>query len=645
MEGRLRMYGYMGKYLVVNLSEKKTEQRPLKEETIRKYIGGMGVNLKLMQEYYCPRTDEYSPDNPIIIGTGPLTDTLAPGASKIFATTKYPLNHCISTGVGGMHFSRLLKRTGFDHVVITGKSDTPVYLYITDQNVDVKDADDLWGLDIYQTTRLLKDRLGSRVSVTAIGPAGENLVKPSMALIDNTASLGKGGLAAVMGSKNIKAIAVYGRKKTRIFDPDGFKQVVRPIIRAMKASPVREKMMTLGSMAGWEHWSETAGIPYRDWTEIYPRKPLRERFGPEIFMKEVKKQKIFCPTCYLPCKERYEFLNEDGETAFTYASSFIGRVTAFGARCDVGDIGKLLICHDLCSRLGLDTYSVSASIDYAIKLFEDGIITRADTGGLELKRGFETTKALIRQIAFREGVGAVLADGFEHLGDVLGKPFESHIKGMDFIFDPRGYRMGTYELEQVVNPRGGHQHAGGSPTYGSRDLPLADFKKFCRAMSVSDPEMNRIFFSENDFNVARLTKHCEDYYTVYNCLGVCSRKIIKAFYTMDIFSQLYSKTTGIECTGRDLKQTGERVWNLLKWLNAGEGFDRERDAFPDIWFKPLHDGDKTLMIKDYYGRKQLTPDDVQDLLNDYYDERGWSISHGTPTIETLKKLGLDTEKQ
>ena len=132
------MYGYMGKYLVVNLSENKTEHRSSKEETVRKYIGGMGVNLKLMQDYYSPGTDEYSADNPIILGTGPLTDTLAPGASKLFATTKHPLNHCISTGVGGMHFSRLLKRTGFDHVVITGKSDTPVYLYISDQNIEIR---------------------------------------------------------------------------------------------------------------------------------------------------------------------------------------------------------------------------------------------------------------------------------------------------------------------------------------------------------------------------------------------------------------------------------------------------------------------------------------------------------------------------
>jgi len=409
----------------------------------------------------------------------------------------------------------------------------------------------------------------------------------------------------------------------------------------MRNSPKREMMMKLGSMVGWEHWSETAGIPYKDWTEIYPRDQLTKNFGPEVYLEKIAKRRIGCTSCFLPCKESFQFKNENNEDAVTFASSFIGRVTAFGARCDVGTPQNVLLCHDLCNRLGLDTYSVGASIDYAIKLYEDGLIKDEDTG-FPLRRDVETTKRLINQIATREGIGAQLADGFEHLGKTFGRDFESQIKGMDFIFDGRCYRLGTYEFEQVVNPRGGHQHAGGSPTYGVRNVSIEILRNFCQAMGVPASSMNHIF-SNDDFNVARLTKHCEELYSVFSLLGVCSRKSIKAYFTIDILSKLYSCVTGFQINSKKLKKMGERAWNLLKLLNISEGFVREKDVFPKNWFKPLKDGENNLVLQDYYGRKELGLEDVDQLLSDYYDEHGWCLSHGIPTESKVKELGLERE--
>ncbi|MBW1792305.1 MAG: aldehyde ferredoxin oxidoreductase C-terminal domain-containing protein, partial [Deltaproteobacteria bacterium] len=373
---------------------------------------------------------------------------------------------------------------------------------------------------------------------------------------------------------------------------------------------------------------------------------LRQNFGPEIFLKEGIKRSISCPSCYLPCKEIYRYSTEktgEKEKCITFASSFIGRVTAFGARCDVGTISRALECHELCSRLGLDTYSVSAAIDYVFKLNEEGLLEGQDIGDLDLSRGYAATMALIEQVAFRKGFGAKLADGFKSLGGALGTEFESQIKGTDYLFDARNYRLGTYEFEQVVNPRGGHQHAGGSPTYGSRGISLEQLKKFCRSMSLSDSEMKRIFNSDEGFNVARLTKHCEDYYTAYSLLGVCSRKSIKAFYNLDTLSRLYASATGFDISPNELKLASERVWNLLKMLNVAEGFDRKKDRFPASWFEPMKDGDEKLFFMDYYGKKQLTMDDLKDLLNDYYEEHNWSLSHGVPTLSTAKKLDLEEE--
>ncbi len=635
------MKGYAGQYLYVDLTDRKVEQRPIEKSMVQKFIGGMGTNLKLMQENSAPGVNEFSPENVVVIGTGPLVGTLVPGSSKMFATTKYPLNHCIGTGASGMNFGRILKHAGFDHIVIKGRSERPVYLYVSDDEVELRDAKELWGCDINQTTNLLWKQSGRESSIIAIGPAGENLAKISMALVDNVGSLGKGGLAAVLGSKRLKAIVAYGGKSINVADRNKLMDLVRPLILAMRNSPKRETMMKLGSMAGWEHWSEVAGIPYKDWTEIFPRDELRKIFGPEVYLEKVRHGKISCPSCFLPCKENFRFKDEENKDALTFASSFIGRITAFGARCNVGTPEKVLICHDLCNRLGLDTYSVSASIDYAIKLYEDGLITNKDTG-FALRRDFETTKRLIKQIAAREGIGDVLADGFEHLGQTFGRDFESQIKGMDFIFDPRCYRLGTYEFEQVVNPRGGHQHAGGSPTYGARNVPIETLRNFCQAMGVPASSMNKIF-SHNDFNVARLTKHCEEWYSVFSLLGVCSRKSIKAFYTMDLFSKLYSNTTGFQIDGKHLKQAGERAWNLMKLLNVREGFSREKDVLPKSWFKPLKDGKDDLVLQDYYGRKELRLEDLDQLLNDYYEEHGWCIPHGIPTENKVKELQLENE--
>jgi aldehyde:ferredoxin oxidoreductase len=637
------MRGYTGQYLYIDLTHRQVERRFMDVSMLQKFVGGMGVNLKLMQENSKPNVNEFSPENVVVLGTGPLVGTLTPGASKTFATTKYPLNHCIGTGAAGMNFGHSLKHAGFDHVVIKGSSEIPVYLYISNDEVQLRDAQDLWGHDIYQTANILWKQFGTENSILAIGPAGENLVKISMALVDNIASLGKGGLAAVLGAKKLKAIVACGDGSISVADRHQWMEIVRPLYVAMRNSPKREMMMKLGSMAGWEHWSEIAGIPYKDWTEIYPRDKLRENFGPEVYLKEITKRRIGCTSCFLPCKESFIFKNENDEDAVTFASSFIGRVTAFGARCGMETPRDILLCHDLCNRLGLDTYSTSVSIDYLIKLYEDGLITKEDTGFV-LSRDVETTKRLICQIAAREGIGSVLADGFEHLGKTFGRDFESQIKGMDFIFDGRAYHLGTYEFEQVVNPRGGHQHAGGSPTYGVKNIPVETLRNFCQTIGVPSFSMEKIF-SNNNFNVARLTKHCEEWFSVFGLLGVCSRKSIKAYYTMDILSKLYSSATGFQIDSQQLKKAGERAWNLLKLLNIREGFTREKDVFPKNWFKPLKDGKKDLVLQDYYGRKELHLEDVDQLLNDYYDEHDWCLPHGIPTKNKVKELDLQNEAE
>jgi len=636
------MNGYAGKYLIIDLTKSRIEQETVDVRDLQEFIGGMGMNLKLMHRYAKRGVGALDPENTVVIGTGPLVGAMVPAASKVFATTKQPLNDCVGSAVGGMHFGSMLKRAGFDHVVIKGKSEKPVVLLITDETVQLKDAQHLWGQDIADTTdALLKGLRGNDGSVMAIGPAGEKGVSFSMMLVDNVASLGKGGLASVLGSKNLKGIVASGTQEVRVSDGRRLMEIVAPIFSAMRNSPKREIIMKYGSMAGWQHWSEVVGIPYKDWTEIFPRTPLRELFGPDAYLKKVDTKRIACPTCPLPCKERFAYEGEKGK-ANTFASSFIGRVTAFGARGGAQSIREVLVCHDLCNRLGLDTYSTGAAVDYAIKLYEDGAIKDSDAG-FALRRDFATTERLIKLIAKREGIGALLADGFSEMGKNLGREFEAQIKGTDFIFDARCYRMGTYEFEEIVNPRGGHQHAGGSPTYGARDFPVEAMKEFSRVIGVPASSMDKIFADADGFNVARLTKHCEEWYSAFSLLGICSRKSIKAYYTMESLAEILSSVTGFAVDGRGLKQAAEKAWNLLKLLNVGEGFARKNDWAPRNWFAPLKDGEDELMMKDYYGKAVIGERELNRLLDDYYDEHGWCSQHGIPTRRKIAELGLHSE--
>ena len=637
------MKGYAGKVLMVDLTRSKIEQKPLEVPALEKFIGGMGMNLKLMQEYASPGTGALAPENVVVLGSAPLVGAPVPAASKLFATTKFPLNGCIATAAAGMNFGVMLKRAGFDHVVITGRSEKPVVLVINDETAELKDARDLWGQDIAQTTQVLRKGLGEKKgSIMAIGPAGEKGVTFSMMLVDNVASLGKGGLASVFGSKNLKGIVASGRRSVEIADAKRLKELTGPILAAIRNSPKRERIKKLGSMAGWEHWSEVTGIPYKDWKEIFPRGPLREKFGPEAYLKEVDTKRIGCPSCPLPCKEDFRFQDEENREAHTFASSFIGRVTSFGVRGGVETFREMLICHDLCNRLGLDTYSTGAMIDYIVTLYEDGRLTER-AAGFPLKRNFETTTRLIRQIANREGIGDLLAGGFSEMGRHFGREFEAQVKGMDFIFDARCNRLGTYEFEQIVNPRGGHQHAGGSPTYGARNVPVNAMKEFSRSIGASAAAMERIFSDPEDFNVPRLTKHCEDWYSVFSLVGICSRKYIKSDYSMPLLANILSSVTGFDIDEQRLKQAGERAWNLLKLLNVGEGFTRKEDRAPSNWFKPLKDGETDLVMQDYYGKIQIGQGDLESRLDDYYDEHGWCLRHGIPGRNKMAELGLSAE--
>ncbi|NIS70352.1 MAG: hypothetical protein GTO12_15840 [Proteobacteria bacterium] len=625
--------GYAGWGLWVNLSTGAMRKEPLDPGLVRRFVGGSGFTNKLAYDLINPEVDPLSPENVVIIGSGALSGTLAPGSTKVMATTKLPINNAIGTPFGG-GFSHLLKCAGYDYVVITGRADRPVYLKIMDDNVRLVDAGDVWGKDTFKTTDLLRAKHGADSSVVAIGQAGENLVRISFALVDKFGTLGRGGLGAVFGSKNLKALVVNGTKGVGIADAEGFVEVARLVRQKMLNYPFRKEWLKLGPAIGIMVFDKLMATG-KNWSELLDKD--QPAWLPELL-------KIFesghtCPTCPLNCRASVRL--EEGEYAGLKApTSEILHSTVF-ERYDTCDLNRSVKYLDLCNRYGLDVLSTIALIDYAIDLYQGGIITREDADGQELNWDCTTARNLLEKICRREGIGDTLADGLtcssKRFGSLAAERVVA-IKGLEPWVDPRAHLSG-WELTSCVNPRGSYVAAGITPAF-SPGRTSAQIARYCRKLLVRENAINRICYSDTEFNLARLIKYAEDWYSVYSCLGICVRQPVMLSYNPQTGTSLYTSATGIDMTPEELHKTGERAWNILKAANVREGFTRKDDRFPDKFFEPLIAGAKEIRLMDYNRNKELTRDDVEKMFDDYYDERGWDIEKGIPTRQKLEDLDL-----
>jgi len=611
--------GYAGNILHVDLSSKEIKTEPLDEGLAKNFIGGWGINNKLAYDLIKPKTDPLSPENPIILGTGLLVGTLAPGASKLFATTKFPLNGVIATATGGGGFAFEMKNAGYDHLIITGRSEKPVYLKIFDNDIEICDASNLWGKDTDQTTDELWSKYG-KCSVICIGQAGENMVKISFSLVDKVGTLGKGGLGALMGYKGLKAVVAHGTRGIKVADEKRFRGKAEELLKRFLDYPLRAR------------WTELGTLYFMD--SVMP--------GGDIYgLRKIKRAPIACPSCPIGCKLVVEL--KEGEYA-GLVDSMSSYALPFGIGLPYGlDYSSAVKLGDVMDRYGLDSLIVGGLIDFAIDLQQRNIITEEDTDGMLLQRDFDTVMKLTEKIARREGFGDVLAGGFPEMIERVGKGCEkyaTHIKGSFPVFDPGmpGFGgAGTSGVSsevfiQIINPRGGeHNVPGLSPTITAGREP-DKLIKHCKKIGVSEENIERIF--SKGFNAALYTKWIEDWYSVFNMLGICFKHAVGMHYDPAIMAELYSALTGIEKSQDELFRDGEKATNIQKILSIREGFTREDDKVPEMW---LEKG-----IEDYFHKTKLNKEDMERLIDDYYRERGWDVEKGIPTTEKLAALGLES---
>jgi aldehyde:ferredoxin oxidoreductase len=627
--------GYMGKILRVDLTSGDFTQEDLDSDLVRDYVGGLGMNARLMQQTYEAGTDPRSPRNPIIIGAGPLVATGVPGAAKVVATTRFPINGTISESVGSMRFALNLKGAGFDHVIITGRATRPVVMIVHERGASLVDSRDLQGCDIFETTDALrKMHAGPKGSVIAIGPAGENMVAFSLALVDKASTMGRGGLGAVMGSKNLKAIVAVGDARPSVHDPDTLKTLLAEMRARLKKFKNHRRVLQLGIMENWDNYVQQL-LACRNFGEGFSREKATELYGPDVY-RSFKVKRLGCPGCFTPDKDRLE-VTEGPHKGFTTITTSYLNSALFGHVFDLNkpsDKTASLRTVDKLDRLGLDMFTFGRLLDFLITMSAQGACDPARFP-VPLKRDFQSLNLWADAIASREGGADILAQGWRALLEELGGDSGDHapiVKDCDVIWDPRLVGLGTMEFEQIVSLKGPRSASGGSPTYVPGQTPdnLPLFRRHLNRMGADDKAIDRIMDSPLGFNVGRMTRYSEDWYTILSSLGLCNRHFVNRFYSYDLCLKLFSTVTGFQVEEDHLRASAGRIWNLLKTLNQREGFGVGDDQPPKTWFQPMKGANgEALVLRDYFGTTELEGKDLLQLVHDYYHERGWTQEGST----------------
>ena len=351
-----------------------------------------------------------------------------------------------------------------------------------------------------------------------------------------------------------------------------------------------------------------------------------------------------CPSCPMADKDILEIKEGEFNGLVNYTSSVINPLMMLNLEC-LESSYHAVKAYDIISRYGLDSLTITSLFEFLSRMYEEGVINQKDLG-FEWKNDFNTLIKLIEIIVNRDGFGNILADGWKKLADFNEELADEilAVKGLDIVFEPRLLRLGTMEFEQVVNPKGAHVASGGSPTYVGAGMSPERFKNHFKRMGIPEPAISRIFnppLEEMGINVGRLTRYSEDWYTVLTSLGLCARAQMNRFWGLELATEFYNAVTGNELKPEDLRIAAERTWNLLKIMNKKEGFNRKDDNFPKGWFKPLTFGNNKLEFKDFFAGKIITKDIANQLLDDYYDERGWNKSNGIPSEIKIRELKLE----
>ena len=611
--------GYWQRLLRINLTTRTAEVEPIAEEDLRGFVGGAGLGAEILRREVPAKQDPYGPDNRLIFTTGPFQGPPVPGGAKFSVVGISPVTHTFGDSAAGASWGPSLKDAGYDVLLFEGAADTPVYVSIEDDKVEILDASEIWGLDSFETIDAVHEKLdNSKLSVASIGPAGERKVAIACITFDKHSFAGRCGLGAVMGSKNLKAIAVAGTKQAELHDPELTATLIKKFQLEI-AKVVRENGFREHGTPGLCEDAEALGdMPIKYWDgDVWPEGA--KKLGGENYTNALNAKPYPCKYCPIGC---HRAITIDEPKA--YAMKGIGpeyeTLGMMGTNLLIDDPKAVAVANEIANRLGIDTISAGAMIGFAMECFEKGWITSEQAGDLDLTWG--NPDALIRlteQIGKREGLGEIFADGILPAAEGISpEAVESvvHVKGLDLpAHDPRS----CFSL---------------APSYATSTRGACHFRGPCE-----DVEMGGFYIPEAGIteetttmfegdNQGLLADKCQDLGSLANSLVVCLFIIDGGDWALTGVKDLFNAITGWDFSALDLLQAGERGFTSQRLMNIRDGYDAKTDVLPKKMFQAAASG----------GRAGKVPP-LADMLKQYYEVRGWD-ANGVPTDETLQRLGL-----
>lgn len=608
------MNGWTGTVLRINLTAGEISKEPLNEEWAKEYVGGRGLGARYLYEGMDPTVDPLSPENMLIFATGPLTGTPVPCGARYMVVTKGALTNAITTSNSGGHWGPELKFAGYDMVILEGKSPKPVYLYIYNDQVELRDADSLWGKGVFDTEDELREATGQPgLRVAAIGQAGEKLVKFACIMNDKHRAAGRSGVGAVMGSKNLKAIAVRGTGGVKIAKPKEFMQAVWKMREDMQDHPGRKQFGELGTAATIDMTQAMGGLPTRNFLQGQFEE-YENLNGNTIKETRLVANKA-CFACTIACG-RVTQLEEHADKYMVNMHPRNWKIAgegpeyenawALGADCGVGDLDAVLKANWLCNDLGMDPISMGATLAAAMELYEEGVVTDEH---VEMPLNFGNGAALVRMVeatGHREGFGDELAEGSKLMGEKFKRPeVFMGSKGQEFpAYDPRGFQ-GMGVAYATCNRGGCHLRAW-----------------------TPGPETDGTFDPHETEGKGEWVANEQNKTTAHDNTGLCLF-IGGSGGPMESFVPCAAAATGVDYTYDDFVKIGERTWNIERLWNLKAGLTKEDDTIPKRLLKEAHKAgpSKGVVVR------------LEQMLPAYYQERGWD-EYGVPTQDKLIELGL-----
>ena len=617
-------YGYNGKILHVDLTTSALTVEEPPEAFYRQYLGGQGIGMYYILKEMPAQADPLGPDNVLAITLSVVTGAAVSGQSRVMANAKSPLTGAIGDAQAGGFWPAEAKAAGFDAFIIKGQAEKPVYLWVHDGEAELRDATHLWGQVTGDAEATIRKELGDRkIQVLQIGPAGEKLVRYACLINMANRANGRTGMGAVMGSKNLKAIAVRGKEKPAIADQKTLSEIARWGANNFPESDVHS--MGLHGTAGVLAYQQASGgLPTRNWAsgvfEGY------EALDGTTMSDTILKERDTCYACVIRCKRVVRVSEGPFQVDPLYGGPEYETLATFGSYCGISDLAAVSLANQLCNMYGLDTISAGATIAWAMDCFENGLITAEDTGGLELCFGnAEAMVKMTEMIAQREGFGDLLAEGMAQAAAKLGPEAEAlvtAVKGNPLpAHMPQVKR--SLALIYAANPYGAdHQSHEHDPSYrGYRDR-MAE-------LGLLDPQPNKALNTEK----IRYAVYTQQFYSLLNTVGVCQFVWGPAWqlYGPSQLVDMVRAVTGWNVSLWELMKAGERSLNMMRAFNAREGLTRAEDKLPPKLFQPLTGGPSDGIA--------VTEEEMDAALPTYYAMCGWD-AEGRPTRAKLEELGL-----